>query len=188
MSTKKVLLVIGILFLVIPCVGCGLLYVRDWYYTEVRYQNWLQGNELRVDWGHFSSPAEARDAILSKIPVNAQEEKLQNFYLANVEGTTVYNWDNLTRKYHWNYETGKFTFVDKMGGLGSTYCPNSMPQEKCLIIKIEMPLIESGHFLRRHLTKRWTVFLYINYQKQALVDVKVQKISAIERIILGSLP
>ncbi|MCP4373373.1 MAG: hypothetical protein GY797_35525 [Deltaproteobacteria bacterium] len=179
---RKIVFIMALL-LAIPLIGCGFFYAEEWYDTEVRYQVWLKGNDLRVDWGHFNSPAEARTAILRKTPVNTTEESVQDFYLANVEGATVYDWNIISDKYYWDYKTGKIIALDSIGKL-TTYCPNSNLYE-CRVVKIEMPLIESGHFFQRYLADRWMVFFYLDPNNHNLTDVQVQEIGVFEKLLIG---
>ena len=171
MSRKKVLLLIIILFLATPCVGCGLLYVRDWYNTESKYQDWLQSNNLRVDWGHFKSSLEAKDAILKQTPIGSQEEELQDFYLANVDGATIDNWDPQGRSYY---------FLD--GKSHPSYCPNS---QECLRVKIDIPRVQTGHFFQRYLADRWIVFFYLNPDDHTLIDVGVKEYGILGDILIA---
>ena len=156
-------------------IGCGLLYISEWYYTQARYQDWLQDNDLRVDWGRFNSPAQAREAILRKISTDTSEKKLQDFYLTNVEGATIDGW----------YVKSDSGYYWLNGKQHRAYCPNS---QECVSVKIEMPLIKSGHFFQRYLADRWIIFFYLDPHNHTLIDVQVQEIGVFERAFIGLVP
>ncbi len=51
----------------------------EWTYAEIRFQQWLNQNEYRLDFSTYSTPEELKKAIFTKLPIGSSITEVQAF-------------------------------------------------------------------------------------------------------------
>jgi len=151
MSNRLVLILLAF-----PLLICGLCYVGEWAYTDIRYQRWLSENKLRVDFSAFQSREEVRKALLKKLPVATPKEDLMAFRCEN--GMQHGVWLKTT-----DSERG-YTIAECL-----EFCKSCNR-----MIRVNVGKTNRGHFLRRLLAGDWIIFLELDPDTHTLIDIQVK--------------